>query len=95
MKKAILQVAKQIKADFYGNRSFQEVIADVLRDYHISEEKNVISFYCYFQRDSARVTTNIICADVKSKKPEIQSKIDRLNELYSQIIDIENHLIKK
>ncbi|MBQ9084066.1 MAG: hypothetical protein IJY24_00240, partial [Clostridia bacterium] len=95
LKKAILQVARQIKSDFYGNRSFQEVIVDVLRDYHISEEKNVISFYCYFLKDSASVTTNIICADVKSKKPEIQSKIDRLNELYSQIINIENHLIKK
>jgi len=95
LKKAILQVAKQNKADSYGNRSFQEVIVDVLGDYHISEEKNVISFYCYLQSDSARVATNIICADVKSKKPEIQSKIDRLNELYSQIINIENHLIKK
>lgn len=95
LKKAILQVAKQMKENLYRNQGFQEVIANVLRDYHISEEKNVISFYCYFLRDSARVTTNIICADVKSKKPEIQSKIDRLNELYSQIIDIENHLIKK
>ena len=94
LKKAIFQVAKQIKADFYGNRGFQEVIADVLRDFHISEEKNIISFYCYFSRDSARVATNIICVDAKSKKPEIQSKIDRLNELYSQIINIENHLIK-
>ena len=95
LKKAILQVAKQMKENLYRNQGFQEVIANVLRDYHISEEKNVISFYCYFLRDSARVTTNIICADVKSKKPEIQSKLDRLNELYSQIINIENHLIKK
>ena len=95
LKKAILQVAKQMKENLYRNQGFQEVIANVLRDYHISEEKNVISFYCYFLRDSARVTTNIICAEVKSKKPEIQSKIDRLNELYSQIINIENHLIKK
>lgn len=95
LKKAILQVAKQIKADFYGNRSFQEVIADVLRYYYISEEKNVISFYYHFQIDSAGVATNIICADVKSKNSEIQNKIDRLNEVYSQIINIENHLIKK
>ena len=96
LKKAILQVAKQNKADFYGNRGFQEVIADVLCDcYHISEEKNVISFYCYWVEDSQRVATNIICADVKSKKPEIQNKIDRLNKLYSQIINIKNHLIKQ
>lgn len=96
LKKAILQVAKQMKANFYRNQGFQEVIADVLlHDFHISEEKNVISFYSYHFRDVGRVTTNIICADVKSKKLEIQSKIDRLNELYSQIINIENHLIKK
>ena len=95
LKKAILQVAKQMKADFYRDQGFQEVIAGVLRDFHISEEKNVISFYCYFLRDSSKVATNITRADVKSKKTEIQSKIDRLNELYSQIIDIENHLIKK
>jgi len=95
LKKSILLVAKQMKADFYRNQGFQEVIADVLRDFHISEEKNVISFYSYHFRNSTRIATNIICADVKSKKPEIQCKIDRLNELYSQIIDIENHLIKK
>ncbi len=98
LKKAILQVVKQMKEQFRDlgiQLGIQEVISDVLKVYHISEEGNVISFDCYFQRDSARVATNIICADVKSKKPEIQSKIDRLNTLYSQIINIENHLIKK
>ena len=95
LKKAILQVAKRMKEDLYRDRGFQDVIDGVLRDYHISEERNVISFYCYFLRDSSKVATNITRADVKSKKPEIQNKIDRLNELYSQIINIENHLIKK
>ena len=83
-----------MKAEYYRNQGFQEVIAGVLRDFYISEEKNVISFYSYHLRDTTRIATNIICAYVKSKKPEIQNKIDRLNELYSQIIDIENHLIK-
>jgi hypothetical protein len=95
LKKAILQVAKRMKSNYHRDQGFQEVIADVLRDFHISEEKNVISFYCFFSRDSEKVVTNIICADVKSKRSEIQSKINRLNELYSQIINIENHLIKK
>ena len=95
LKKSILLAAKQLKADFYRNQGFQEVIADVLRSFHISEEKNIISFYCHFLRNIESVTTNIICADVKSKKPEIQDKLDRLNELYSQIINIEDHLIKK
>lgn len=95
LKKAILNVAKQMKDEYYINQGFKEVIASVLHHYHISKEKNVISFYCYPLRDSVRVTTNIIHADVKSKKSEIQQKIDRLNELYFQIVYIENHLIKK
>ena len=94
LKTAILQTARQIRNNpFSKDRGYQEIIAGVLSEFQISN--NIISFYCYFLRDSARVATNIICADVKSKMPEIQSKIDRLNELYSQIIDIENHLIKK
>jgi hypothetical protein len=95
LKKSVLYVAKRTKESFRRNVGFQEVIADVLRDYHISEDKNVIWFWCYFFREDHKVITNIISADVQSKKPEIQSRLNRLNELYSQIINIENHLIKK
>lgn len=94
LKKAILQTAKRMKDECYINRGFQDVLDDVLREYHISKEKNVISFCCYYLRDSAKVTTNIICANVKSKKSEVQNKIDKLNDLYSQIIDIKSCLIK-
>ena len=94
LKKAILQATKRMKDECYINRGFQEVLDDVLREYHISKEKNVISFCCYYLRDSAKVTTNIICANVKSKKSEVQNKIDKLNDLYSQIIDIKSCLIK-
>ena len=96
LKKTILFVAKTAKENIHRNCGFQDVIADVLRDYHISEEKNVISFSPYWLRgDVKTIATNIICADVKSKKPEIQALIDRLNQLYSQIINIQDHLIKK
>ena len=95
LKKSILYVAKRIKDDFRRNVGFQEVIADVLCDYHISEEENVICFWCYFFREAHQVVTNVISADVQSKKPEIQIRIDRLNELYSQIINIKDHLIKQ
>ena len=88
-------MAKRIKDDFRRNVGFQEVIADVLRSYHISEEENVICFWCYFFREAHQVVTNVISADVQSKKPEIQIRIDRLNELYSQIINIKDHLIKQ
>lgn len=96
LKKTILFVAKTAKKNIYRNRGFQDVIADVLRDYYISEEKNVISFSPYWLRgDVKAIATNIICADVKSKKPEIQALIARLNQLYSQIINIKDHLIKQ
>lgn len=97
LKKTILLVAKTAKENLYRkSRGFQDVIADVLRDFYISEEKNVICFSPYWLRSDVKaIATNIICADVKSKKPEIQSQIDRLNELYSQIINIQDHLIKK
>ncbi len=95
LKKAILYVAKHMKTNLYRNMSFQDVIASALRDFHINEEKNVISFNCYFIEESQKIATNIVLADVQSKKPEVQSRIDRLNELYSQIINIKDHLIKQ
>lgn len=96
LKKKILSVANTTKKNIHRNRGFQDVIAYVLRDYHISEEKNVISFRPYWlQGDVKAIATNIIYADVKSKKPEIQALIDRLNQLYSQIINIQDHLIKQ
>ena len=67
-----------MKADFYRDQGFQEVIAGVLRDFRISEEKNVISFYCYFLRDSGKVATNIIRADVKSKSRKYRAKLTGL-----------------
>ena len=95
LKKSILFVAKHLKETIYRNTSFQEVMAHTLRDFCIYDERNVISFHCYYIKDSQKVATNIVHADVQSKKPEIQSKIDRLNELYSQIINIKDHLIKQ
>ena len=88
-------MAKHTKESFRQNVGFQDAIADVLRDYHISEEKNIICFQCYFFREDHKVITNIISANVQSKKPEIQSRLDMLNELYSQIINIKDHLIKQ
>lgn len=87
-------VANHMKTNLYYNMSFQDVITLVFRDFHINEEKDVISFNCYFIRKSQKVVTNIVSADIQSKKPEVQSCIDRLNELYSQIINIKDHLIK-
>ena len=95
LKKAILAVAKEFKESLYRNQSFQEVIKAVLRDYRINQDDNVVGFSYHFVRKSGAILSNIICADANSKNQEIQVKLDKLNELYSKIINIENHLIKK
>ena len=95
LKKAILAVAKELKENLYRNQSFQEVIKAVLRDYRVNQDDNVVSFSYHFVRESDTILSNIICADANSKNLEIQVKLDKLNELYSRIINIENHLIKK
>ncbi len=95
LKKAILAVAKELKQNIYRNQSFQEVIKDVLCDFRVNQDDNVVSFSYHFVRESDAILSNIICVDVSSKNSDIQTKIDKLNELYNNIIDIENHLIKK
>lgn len=95
LKKAILAVAKELKENLYRNQSFQDVIKNVLRDYRVNQEDNVVSFSYHFVRESDIILSNIICADIHSKSPEIQLKLDKLNELYSKIINLQNYLIKK
>lgn len=94
LKKSVLRVAKQLK-ELYGNRGFMDVIDDVLRYFHLNEEGNVFTFYCCYAQESDPVARNIIKISVHSDKKEIQKKIDRLNEVYTQIIDIRNYLIKQ
>lgn len=95
LKKGILAVAKELKQNYFRNQSFQVVIKDALRDYQVNKDDNVVSYRYHFVKESDTIISNIICVDITSKNPEIQAKIDKLNELYTNIIDIENHLIKK
>ena len=94
LKKGILAVAKELKQNYFRNQSFQVVIKDALRDYQVNKDDNVVSYRYHFVKESDTIISNIICVDITSKNPEIQTKIDKLNELYSQIVNIENHLIK-
>ena len=95
LKKAILAVAKELKVNLYRNQSFQDVIKNVLRDYYVNQEHNVVSFSYHFVANSDTILSNIIYANASSKNSEIQLKLDKLNELYSKIINIKDHLIKK
>lgn len=95
LKKSILATAKEFKSLFGKNQGFKDIIEDVLRDFRVNQERNVFVFNFYGVRNSEVVATNIIKADVDSGNPDIQKKIDKLNSMYSQILNINNHLIKQ
>ena len=95
LKKSVLAAAKELKECFDKNRGFMDIIADVLRDFHLNDEGNVIVFNCYYAQTSALVATNIVKVNVSSDNQDVQNKIDTLNDMYSKIVDIKNHLIKQ
>lgn len=95
LKKAILAVAKELKKIYFRNKGWQDAISDALRDYQVNKDDNVVTYRYHYVKESDTIVSNIICADITSKNLEIQAKIDKLNELYTNIIEIENHLIKK
>lgn len=95
LKKSVLTAAKEFKKRFGYGRGFLDVINDVLRDFHVNNEGNVFVFNCYGVPNSEVVATNIIKVGVDSDNPDIQKKIDKLNSVYTQILDIKNHLVKQ
>ena len=92
LKRAILKTVQLYKKSNY-NKSIELVINNICYYYCINEEKNAISYYYY--ENSEKIATNIIYIDIKSTNLQIQNKIDEVNELYSKITNIKNHLIKK
>lgn len=95
LKKSILAAAKEYKERFGTNIGFTDIIADILRDFHLNDEGNVIVFNCYYVQTSQVVATNIVNVNVASNNQDVQTKIDTINNIYSKIVDIKNHLIKK
>ena len=95
LKRVILDMVKYYKKNDYCNTSIQSIVDIVCSYYYINEEKNVISFYYYPNENSEKIATNIIYVDIKSNISKIQNKINEVNELYSKITNIKNHLIKK
>lgn len=89
LRKEVFRVAKEQK-QIRSSVGFTEIIEDVLRDFHINEERNYISFYAYWCRGNL-VSGLVISVNAKSK--EIQDKIDKINELHKMIINIQDNLI--
>jgi len=93
LRKEVFRVVKEQK-QFRSSVGIAEIIKDVLRDYHINEERNYISFYAYWCKGNS-VSGLVISVNAKSKDNELQSKIDQVNELYNKIINIQDNLIKE
>ena len=91
--KNFLLAAKETKNVFYPG-SFQDAIKMVGREFHISVNKDYVSFWPHFIREIEPIAFNIIKVDYSSKDASIQSKINAANDLYNRIIDLPNNLIK-
>lgn len=94
LKKNVMSVSKELKK-LWTNRSFQDIVKDVLRDLHFNDDKTVYCFYCYYIRSSNWSATNIINVKSSSKDATLQAKIDELSASYNNIVNIGEYLIKK
>ena len=93
LRKEVFRVAKEQK-QFRSNVGFTEIIKDVLRDFHINEERNYVSLYAYWCGGNS-VSGLVISVNAKSKEKVMQDKIDQVNELYNMIINIQDNLINQ
>lgn len=93
MRKEVFRVAKEQK-QFRSDVGFTEIIKDVLRDFHINEEKNYVTYYAYWCKGNS-ISGLVISVNAKSKEKAMQDKIDLVNEQYNKIINIQDNLIKE
>lgn len=93
LRKEVFRVAKEQKK-FRSDVGFAEIIKDVLRDFHINEERNYVTYYAYWCRGNT-ISGLVISVNAISKEKAIQDKINQVNELYNKIINIQDNLIKE
>ena len=93
LRKEVFRVAKEQKK-FRSDVGFAEIIKDVLRDFHINEERNYVTYYAYWCRGNS-ISGLVIAVNAISEEREIQDKIDQINELHNMIINIQDNMIKQ
>lgn len=92
LKKAVFNALKMIKKDL--NIGYNEALEKIFRRFLINKQSNIISLDCNFFQNNIRIMTNIVYVNIKTKNKKIQDKIIKMNEIYFQIVDIKNNLIK-
>ena len=93
LRKEVFRVVKEQK-QMRSSVGITEIIKDVLRDFHINEEKNYVTYYAYWCKGNS-VSGLVISVNAKSKEKLVQDKIDKINELHNMIINIQDNLIKQ
>lgn len=93
MHKAYLKIAKVINDSSYY-RSYQNALDMVKGEYHVDKNKCFVSLWTYYARDIGPLFFNIIHVDYATKEAKVQSKIDELNKIYADILDLPNSFIK-
>ena len=91
--KRLLLAAKKTKDTYYA-RSYQDAVDSVAREYHISKNKDFVSFYPYYIREIEPLAFNIIRVDCTCKDDVVRTKIDQANSYYNDILALPYNLIK-
>ena len=90
LSKAILHEIKQLK-----DNNYEKYAIDCVFEYFDFDEiNNVVRFNCYHSANSKKIATNVIFVDIRSANTQLQDKINKLNELYSQIANLKDYLSK-
>ena len=93
MRKTYLLLAKKINDSHYS-RSYPDALEMVKREYHVDQNKCFVSLSAYFVNDVEPLSFNIIHVDCTTRDNGIQSRIDELNRIYNDILNLPNHFIK-
>lgn len=94
LKKEMLRILKEQKQSYYREQGITELLQMIIRDFHINEEKNYVSFYAYWCKANP-IAGLILYVNSKSNDNQIQDKVNQLNDLYDKIVNIKKYLIKQ
>ena len=93
LRKKYLYIAKKLYDSHYA-LNFPKALKMVKSDYKIDRFKRFVSLFVYYLQDEEPLMFNIICVNHSIKDNSIQSKIDELNKIYNDVLDLPNHFIK-
>ena len=95
IRNAIYSAAKQLRERCNKNFGFNNIITGVFNNFYLNPEKSVVGFCCLYEFECDRILTNIVRIDMRSRDISIQKRLDEVNRLHSEIVNIKDRIIKE